>query len=79
MMCLNPCVFERLRREVLETFNPTEMPTFDGVKKMKYLRAVLNGKHAMGPHRAAPVLTPHTETLRLYPIVYVTTTIQEAV
>ncbi|KAI0663218.1 cytochrome P450 monooxygenase pc-2 [Cubamyces menziesii] len=42
MMCLNPCVFERLRREVLETFNPTEMPTFDGVKKMKYLRAVIN-------------------------------------
>ncbi|KAI0332394.1 cytochrome P450 monooxygenase pc-2 [Cubamyces sp. BRFM 1775] len=42
LMCLNPHVFKRLRQEVLETFGPTEMPTFEGVKKMKYLRAVIN-------------------------------------
>ncbi|KAI0663217.1 cytochrome P450 [Cubamyces menziesii] len=42
LMCLNPHVFKRLRQEVLETFGTNEMPTFDGVKKMKYLRAVIN-------------------------------------
>ncbi|KAH9894448.1 cytochrome P450 monooxygenase pc-2 [Cubamyces lactineus] len=42
LMCLNPNAFKRLRQEVLETCGPTEMPTFDGVKKMKYLRAVIN-------------------------------------
>ena len=44
LMCLNPHVFKRLRQEVLETFGTNEMPTFDGVKKMKYLRAVINGE-----------------------------------
>ncbi|KAJ3013411.1 hypothetical protein NUW54_g1605 [Trametes sanguinea] len=42
LMCLNPHVFQRLRAEVLEVVGPTEMPTFDHVRKMKYLRAVIN-------------------------------------
>ncbi|KAJ3569110.1 hypothetical protein NP233_g5265 [Leucocoprinus birnbaumii] len=37
-----PQVMERLRQEVLEHVGPTRRPTFDDVRDMKYLRAVLN-------------------------------------
>lgn len=39
-----PHVMERLRQEVLDKVGPTRRPTFDDVREMKYLRAVLNGK-----------------------------------
>ncbi|KAI0677045.1 cytochrome P450 monooxygenase pc-3 [Trametes maxima] len=42
LMCLYPDVFKRLRTEVLEKVGPTQMPTFDDVRSMKYLRAVIN-------------------------------------
>ncbi|KAH9894450.1 cytochrome P450 monooxygenase pc-3 [Cubamyces lactineus] len=42
LMCLYPDVFKRLRAEVLEKVGPTQMPTFDDVRNMKYLRAVIN-------------------------------------
>ncbi|OSC98991.1 cytochrome P450 monooxygenase pc-2 [Trametes coccinea BRFM310] len=42
MLCLNPRVFQRLRAEVFEMVGPNQMPTFDDVRKMKYLRAVIN-------------------------------------
>ncbi len=43
MMCLYPDVFKRLRAEVLESLGSSQTPTFDDVRKLKYLRAVING------------------------------------
>ncbi|CDO71400.1 hypothetical protein BN946_scf184908.g158 [Trametes cinnabarina] len=42
MMCLNPHVFEQLRAEVLGTVGSQRSPTFDDIRNMKYLRAVIN-------------------------------------
>ncbi|KAI0772038.1 cytochrome P450 monooxygenase pc-2 [Trametes elegans] len=42
LMCLYPHIFERLRAEVLEKVGPTRMPSFEDVRNMKYLRAVIN-------------------------------------
>ena len=43
-MAQYPHVYARVREEVLNTVGPTSMPTFEDVKEMKYLRAVINGK-----------------------------------
>ena len=43
LMSLYPEVFKRLRAEVLEKVGPTQMPTFEDIRGMKYLRAVING------------------------------------
>ncbi|KAI0675255.1 cytochrome P450 monooxygenase pc-3 [Trametes maxima] len=37
-----PEVFEKLREEVLSIVGPTRRPTYDDVRNMKYLRAVIN-------------------------------------
>jgi len=42
LLSLHPEVFERLRTEVLEVVGPTERPTYENIREMKYLRAVLN-------------------------------------
>ncbi|KAI9066435.1 cytochrome P450 monooxygenase pc-2 [Trametes sanguinea] len=42
LMCLHPDVFKRLRAEILEKVGPSQVPTFDDVRSMKYLRAVIN-------------------------------------
>ena len=63
-----PYVMERLRQEILEVVGPSRSPTFEDIRDMKYLRAVLNGE----PKRLVPFLQLHinyVETLRLYPIV----------
>lgn len=44
MLAEHPKVLERLRKEVLETVGEAQRPTYDDVKNMKYLRAVINGK-----------------------------------
>lgn len=44
LMSLYPHVFQRLRAEVLEKVGPSQMPSFDDVRNMKYLRAVINGE-----------------------------------
>ncbi|KAF8313151.1 cytochrome P450 [Cantharellus anzutake] len=41
LLCLHPDVMATLRKEVL-TYVPNGPPTFDDVRKMRYLRAVLN-------------------------------------
>jgi hypothetical protein len=33
----------RLREEVLTKVGPADMPTYDHIRDMKYLRAVING------------------------------------
>lgn len=45
--CLSqhPTVADRLRQEILESIGSTKEPTYDDIKEMKYLRAVLNGKY----------------------------------
>lgn len=35
---------ERLRQEILEVVGPSRSPTFEDIRNMKYLRAVLNGE-----------------------------------
>ncbi|TFK28591.1 cytochrome P450 monooxygenase pc-3 [Coprinopsis marcescibilis] len=42
MLSQYPDVLERLRQEVLEKVGETRRPTFDDMKDMKYLRAVIN-------------------------------------
>ncbi|KAI0779175.1 cytochrome P450 monooxygenase pc-2 [Irpex lacteus] len=39
-----PNVMRRLRQEVLDTVGPTSRPTYDDVREMKYLRAVINAE-----------------------------------
>jgi hypothetical protein len=41
-----PHIMKRLRQEVLDTVGPTRRPTFDDIRAMKYLRAVLNGEYS---------------------------------
>lgn len=41
-LAMHPDVLARLREEILSTVGATRAPTFDDVREMKYLRAVLN-------------------------------------
>ncbi|PCH37762.1 cytochrome P450 monooxygenase pc-3 [Wolfiporia cocos MD-104 SS10] len=41
-LCMHPHVLERLRAEVLEQVGPRQQPTYEDVKAMRYLRAVIN-------------------------------------
>lgn len=43
LLCLYPDVFQKLRAEVVEKIGPTQMPNFEDIRTMKYLRAVING------------------------------------
>ncbi|KAI0744063.1 cytochrome P450 monooxygenase pc-2 [Daedaleopsis nitida] len=38
----HPDVFKRLREEILSVVGPTRRPTYDDIRNMKYLRAVIN-------------------------------------
>ncbi|KAI0779781.1 cytochrome P450 monooxygenase pc-2 [Fomes fomentarius] len=42
LLCLHPEVFRRLRAEVLDKIGATQMPNFEDIRSMKYLRAVIN-------------------------------------
>lgn len=46
-----PKVMQRLRQEVLSTVGPTRRPTYDDVREMKYLRAVINGAYISSKQR----------------------------
>lgn len=65
----HPDVARRLRAEVLEHVGPARRPDFEDLKEMKYLRAFLNG--ALLYVYLDPDLTRVSETLRLFPVVYV--------
>lgn len=39
----HPDVLRRLRQEILDVVGPTKQPTYDDIRGMKYLRAVING------------------------------------
>jgi len=40
---MHPHVMIRLREEVITKVGPTNRPTYDNIREMKYLRAVING------------------------------------
>ncbi|KAH7882560.1 cytochrome P450 [Phlebopus sp. FC_14] len=42
LLAMHPEALSRLREEVLEKVGPTRRPTYDDIREMKYLRAVLN-------------------------------------
>ncbi|OBZ76403.1 hypothetical protein A0H81_03439 [Grifola frondosa] len=42
LLCMYPDVLKRLREEILLHVGPTRRPTYDDIRGMKYLRAVLN-------------------------------------
>ena len=42
-LSMYPEILGRLREEIMEQVGPTRMPTYDDVKDLKYLRAVING------------------------------------
>ncbi|TFK35037.1 cytochrome P450 monooxygenase pc-3 [Crucibulum laeve] len=42
MLAEHPDVFQKLRQEILEKVGDTKRPTFDDMRDMKYLRAVIN-------------------------------------
>ena len=39
----HPDVLRRLRQEILGVVGPTNRPTYDHIRCMKFLRAVING------------------------------------
>lgn len=43
LLSTHPHVMTRLREEVMTQVGPTDRPTYDQIRSMKYLRAVLNG------------------------------------
>lgn len=43
LLSTNSAVLARLREEILSKVGPTARPTYDDIRNMKYLRAVLNG------------------------------------
>ena len=43
----HPDVLKRLREEILSKVGPSRRPTYDDVREMKYLRAVINGKYLL--------------------------------
>lgn len=47
MLSENPKIADRLRREIMEKVGPSNMPTYENIREMKFLRAFLNG---MTPH-----------------------------
>ena len=44
LLCLYPEAFKKLRAEVMEKIGPKQMPNFDDIRTMKYLRAFINGE-----------------------------------
>ncbi|OBZ76280.1 hypothetical protein A0H81_03455 [Grifola frondosa] len=42
LLCEHPAVFKRLREEMLQYVGPRQRPTYDDIRKMRYLRAFLN-------------------------------------
>lgn len=44
LLSTHPHVLARLRQEIMTKIGPTNRPTYDAIRDMKYLRAVINGK-----------------------------------
>ena len=75
LLAMYPAVMTRLRTEILDKVGQSRRPNYDDIKAMKYLRAVINGRRSPLPSRyfarARLIGCMRTETLRLFPVVYV--------
>jgi hypothetical protein len=49
MLADNPHVLRKLREEILSVLGHEQTPTFEHVREMKYLRAVINGETPQSP------------------------------
>jgi len=72
-LAMHPDVLARLREEVLSTIGPNRAPTFDDLRRMKYLRAVLNETLRLFPsvpfnsrYTHAPALLEGDDGQKLY-------------
>lgn len=66
-LATNPAVLARLRGEVLTKVGESARPTYDDIREMKYLRAVINGALNYGNSNIRGIINCATETLRLFP------------
>ena len=62
MLSKYPEVCKRLRQEILEHVGESRRPTFDDMKDMKYLRAVINETIRLYP---AVYVTLHNSSCRI--------------
>jgi hypothetical protein len=46
MLAEHPEISDRLRQEILGKVGPTNRPSYDDIRDMKYLRAFINGAFA---------------------------------
>ena len=44
LLSTHPRVLARLREEIMTKIGPKKRPTYEAIRDMKYLRAVINGK-----------------------------------
>lgn len=68
-LATNPTALARLREEVLEKVGPSEKPTYDDIRDIRYLRAVINGGLLSSTIKYHAQLSGDLETLRLFPAV----------
>lgn len=68
---MHPLVLSRLRQEVLDVVGSSEKPTFDHIRNMKYMKAVINGWQSLSwsNDSRAPKLMSHVDDYRNTPIV----------
>lgn len=73
MLAEHPDICARLRQEIMEVVGPDRRPSLEEIRPMKFLRAFINGAsiHTL----CAPLLNKRSEVLRLYPAVYVFSTL----
>ena len=65
MLSEHPDIENRLRQEVLDKVGPTDRPTYDNMREMKFMRAFLNGNGFLLLNMIHS--DHHVEVLRLYP------------
>ncbi|KAF9450762.1 cytochrome P450 [Macrolepiota fuliginosa MF-IS2] len=65
LLSQHPDVMKRLRQEILDKVGPTRRPTFDDIREMRYLRAVINETLRLYP--AVPIDIRETVNATTWP------------